>query len=69
MHDIFVFSSERKYELVERWRVEILGKFWNPEITFGKKKFYFEIIFGRVAGGHWLRVLALPFSLEKLFHL
>ena len=45
VHDIFVFSSERKYELVERWRVEILGKFWNPEITFWKKKkFYFEIV-------------------------
>ena len=40
----FFLPSGRKYELVERWRVEILWKFCNPKITFWKKKFYFEII-------------------------
>ena len=40
----FFLPYGRKYELVERWRVEILGKFCNPKITFWKKKFYFEII-------------------------
>ena len=40
----FFLPSGRNYELVERWRVEILGKFCNTKITFWKKKFYFEII-------------------------
>ena len=46
VHEIFSFLPGRKYELVERWRLEILGGFWNPktEYHFLKKKFYFEII-------------------------
>lgn len=40
VHEIFSFLPGRKYELVERWRVEILGGFWNPktEYHFLKKK-------------------------------